>query len=335
MSGSSGQQHQQLGLDGIRVLELVHQDELEALAGTPPRTGGRIAHQVARPDQQVEKIKRAGRELAILVAAHAVAAVPHGPVPRGRRSRRRGTPAMRLRARRARRELPDASEPAANTAPTALALAPEVAIGGQRDEKRLQPVVVARRLLRRAARSIAGLPPERRRVSWNDEVALLDRIGGPRRNIHDRSTTRRSMAGRSHAGRFQGAGGPATAAAHAGALQPLNRAVCLVCIAPPARIAAGAVSDARPRRGSAAALHPRRECLVEEPVTLGFGEHIEGRIDPRLDGPLTEQLGAEPVNRADVCLFELEDGVVEAAACSLRRRAGRPRRAPAPHAAAA
>src|SRR4029453_16372171 len=57
-------------------------------------------------------------------------------------------------------------------------------------------------------------------------------------------------------------------------------------------------------------LKPAAECLGEEPRRGGFGEHLEQRVDARLDGPLAQQVGAEPVDRADVCLFELLERLV-------------------------
>ena len=45
--------------------------------------------------------------------------------------------------------------------------------------------------------------------------------------------------------------------------------------------------------------------VVEQPLGLALGEHAEDRIDARLDRPLAQQVGAEPVNRADMRLFEV------------------------------
>src|ERR1051325_5554673 len=49
-----------------------------------------------------------------------------------------------------------------------------------------------------------------------------------------------------------------------------------------------------------ARLPPAVERLLEQPLRLPFGEHAEQRIDPRLDRPFAQQIGAETVNGADV-----------------------------------
>ena len=54
------EQQQQLGLQRIGVLELVDQDDAEALSGTRGRHRRVVADQIARLDQQIEKVERAG-----------------------------------------------------------------------------------------------------------------------------------------------------------------------------------------------------------------------------------------------------------------------------------
>ena len=58
-------------------------------------------------------------------------------------------------------------------------------------------------------------------------------------------------------------------------------------------------------------LQPRAERLVEQPLGLRLGEHGEQRIDTRLDRTFAQQVGAEPVNRADVGLFEIRERRIE------------------------
>ena len=56
---------------------------------------------------------------------------------------------------------------------------------------------------------------------------------------------------------------------------------------------------------------PAGKRLIEETLGLPLGEHAEQRVDPCFDGTLAEQVGAEPVNGADVRLLEVLDGVLE------------------------
>ena len=58
-------------------------------------------------------------------------------------------------------------------------------------------------------------------------------------------------------------------------------------------------------------LQPRREGLAEQVFSLTFGEDPKKRIDAGFDWALAQQVGAEAVNRADVCLFEALDGVIQ------------------------
>ena len=58
-------------------------------------------------------------------------------------------------------------------------------------------------------------------------------------------------------------------------------------------------------------VQPCGKGFVENPVGLRFGEHDECGIDARLNGPLAQQLGAEPVNGADVRLFEVVHRLVQ------------------------
>ena len=62
------QQQQQLRLQRIGVLELVHEDPLEPLLEVPPHRRV-VAHEVARAQQQVEEVERA---LARLSASYSI-----------------------------------------------------------------------------------------------------------------------------------------------------------------------------------------------------------------------------------------------------------------------
>ena len=71
-SSAPAELEQQLGLQRIGVLELVDEDDAEALAELAAHLRV-VAHEVARLDQQIEKIERARFLLARLVAAQALA----------------------------------------------------------------------------------------------------------------------------------------------------------------------------------------------------------------------------------------------------------------------
>ena len=58
-------------------------------------------------------------------------------------------------------------------------------------------------------------------------------------------------------------------------------------------------------------LDPIAERFVEQPYRRPFAQDLEGGIDPRLDGPLAEEVGAEAVDRAYVRFFELLHGASE------------------------
>ena len=105
-----------------------------------------------------------------------------------------------------------------------------------------------------------------------------------------------------------------------GAAQPLHRTVFVHV--------AGTDAAARPPQRSPHAfgrrlenrLEPGVEGLVEQALGLAFGQHAEQRIDPRFDRTLAQQVGAEPVDGADVRLFEVLHGLVQP---RRRRRATR------------
>ena len=58
-------------------------------------------------------------------------------------------------------------------------------------------------------------------------------------------------------------------------------------------------------------LEPAFEDPAVETVLLLFGRDLEKGIDPRLQRPLLQEIGAEPVDGADVRLLELLEGALE------------------------
>ena len=61
-----GEQQQDLGLQRIGVLELVDEDVLEARLEAPADAGV-VAHEIARAEQQIEEVERAGARLQLVV----------------------------------------------------------------------------------------------------------------------------------------------------------------------------------------------------------------------------------------------------------------------------
>ena len=72
-------------------------------------------------------------------------------------------------------------------------------------------------------------------------------------------------------------------------------------------------------------LEPAPERLVEESCRRGLGQDFEERIDAGLDGALAEQVGAERVNGANVCFFELRERQIQTPALSSIRSGAHPR----------
>src|SRR4029453_11102930 len=77
---------------------------------------------------------------------------------------------------------------------------------------------------------------------------------------------------------------------------------------------------ARPDAAAKRALHTLRRILeldmqplakrfVEHALRARLGEHLEERVDAGLDGPLTQQISAETVDRADVRVLEPLDRI--------------------------
>ena len=105
-----------------------------------------------------------------------------------------------------------------------------------------------------------------------------------------------------------------------GLSQPIDRAVVS-----PERRAAQCAPDTLGRIDQLL-LEPPAERVIEQPCRRGFGQHLEERIDACLHRTLPQQIGAETMDRADVCLLEAREREVEQ--CATRRvvrfgRAGR------------
>jgi hypothetical protein len=58
-------------------------------------------------------------------------------------------------------------------------------------------------------------------------------------------------------------------------------------------------------------LQPAAEGFVEQALRPRLGQHVEHGIDPRFDGTLAQEIGAEAVNRAHVRLLEPLNRIAE------------------------
>jgi hypothetical protein len=58
-------------------------------------------------------------------------------------------------------------------------------------------------------------------------------------------------------------------------------------------------------------LKPFTERAVEEALGAGVGEDLESRIDPRFNGPLSQEVRAEAVDRGHVGFFQPRQSIVQ------------------------
>ena len=121
---------------------------------------------------------------------------------------------------------------------------------------------------------------------------------------------------------------------HSASVRPASRRRS---IGPPS-VAAAETTGALVRRSArrtpsggfcSASCSQARNARVVEAVRLRLGQHREQRIDARLDRPLAQQLGAEPVDRVDVRFFERRRARARAAAATPRSAAVGARRSSA------
>ena len=138
-----GEQQQDLGLQRVGVLELVDEDVREALLEAAPH-GSSLRDEVARLEQQVEEVERAGARLQLLVAvdgAHQLLLQRRGEVGVGVHPE-----LIEVRAQRVERvddAAPRDALPVAGAA--AVPGLAEVPVARQIDEPRFPSVVVRRR----------------------------------------------------------------------------------------------------------------------------------------------------------------------------------------------
>ena len=207
----------------------------------------------------------------------------------------------------------------------------EVAVAAERDERGFPAVVVFRADAPQAVD--LGADAAAGDGIGVEVVALLQRtrrVGGEGRELVDELVDRSAaIVGRTLPGRLVIA--PLDQIAR-GALQPLHRPVLVILVGSPARRA-----PERPpepfSRVRQLLVQPADKRLVEDLIGLRFGEDGKRRVDARFDRPLAQELGAEPVDGADVRILEVVHRVAETSclpcACRTGRVAvGRQRRAP-------
>ena len=306
LGGIRGAQEQEdFRLQRIGVLELVDEEMREpVLKGAPD---ARMRHQqIAGAQQQIDEVQRACAALQRLVAGDDIPqllAQERGEIAVGGTLKR-----VELGGQR----LVGGPDLVARHVRSVRAFAPapgaaEVPVLRQIDDPRLPAVGVRDIEALRGAHLVAQLADEARVVV--ERITHRRRLRGQRRDVvHARQHSRKLRVAIER-----------IAAPHAVEVAPFGQ------LAPrPANpidwpfivVAAIARPDAAPQ-GAAHPLgwmlqpiaQPDAERLVEDPFGARLGEHLEQRVDARLDGALAQQVGAEAVNRADVGFLETLDGV--------------------------
>ena len=294
-----GEQQQDLGLQRIGVLELIDEHPLEAAlkAGADLRV---VADQVARAEQQVEEVERAGVRLQLLVALER--GPQFGLEPRG--EIRVGVHPELIETRA---QLADGRPHAVARHAVAVGAAPSLtrvgqhAIARQIDEASFPAVVVdvrvAERLLQAdlvAQPAYRVGPGEERIVSRGGIAREVGALVQQRDHREDRVLAIEGIPRP-----WRGEIAPFREIPRRPA-QPVDRPI----VVPAERRSAERPANAL-RRTRQLLLQPAAERLVEQTLRSGFGQHLEQRVDAGLDRPLAQEIGAEGVDRADVCFFEL------------------------------
>jgi hypothetical protein len=290
-----GQEQQDLGLQRVGVLELVDEEVAEALLEPRPHLRV-VAHQIARPQQQVEEVEATAATLALLVVGE------HGEQLLAQQRRE-----VRLAARH---------EPVEG----GLGLfAPRQDLGPP------QPRPVART---EAAPAPAARPREPAQLGL-EAVVVASAHALALAELRDEAGDLLEVAGEPVV-RTLGASGQLSDAGqllHHGVDLRLAReripppglgevAVLHECAHRPAQLLARCLR-ARPARAPAQhATHPLRrvgqrplppgiEGRLEQTLLLVLGRHLEQGVHTGLHGPGAQQIRAEGVDRADVRLLQL------------------------------
>ena len=300
-----GKQQQDLGLQRIRVLEFVDEDALEARLKPEPHAGA-VAHQIAREEEEIEEVERAGASLQLIVAVDGPAQIPlqqrrqvrvrehaeliqagfecgpglNHPLARNAVAIRAAPPGPGVRQRAIPREIDQRRFPAV-VVRLAVVLggalqhdfvadaAGRLRSGEQRIAGRGDAACQVRELVQIHERGLdLALAIEVRPGPRSCEVAPLREIPGCPAQPIDRTIVSTE-------------GGPPQGAAHAF------------------------------RRIGELLLQPAAERIVEQAGRGGLGQHFEEGIDAGFDRTFSQQIGAEPVDGADVRLLETGQREIE------------------------
>ena len=262
---------------------------------------GPVAHEIARPQEEVDEIERGRSRLELFVA---VDCLEQALLDERRQVRVRlaGEGLQRRQELRVRGEdlVPRHAAPVAARVPLMRTL--EGPLAEQADQRRLEPVVVpGRHSLARA--DVLAQPPQRPEVR-------VERVRGGRargelclKAVHprDERLDRRRPVERAPLPRR-----PEVAPAGDLPTRPPEPVDRVAVERAPAQRAPEPF-----RRGLELLGEPGVEGAAVERLGLRLRQHLEARVHARLDGPLVEKVVAEAVDRADARLLEVGDGVLE------------------------
>jgi hypothetical protein len=297
------EQQQDLDLEGIRVLELVHEEMGRALPELASHGG--VAHQqVARAQQQVDEVEAAGTPLLRLVSGDGF---PQLVVQAGGQIRVGVLlqAVERLLGGVAQREHRLARDAWRELAPALAHPVPARLAAGEIAQLRLETVIVAaRRLLAqpdladpaRDLRQVLRQPVVRRRRARRE-------IGELAELLHDRVD-----------GRLAGERQALPTRVEIGVIHQLReRALEIGARTLGAEAARSTAQDAAHALGRIGqrALEPALEGAREQAPLLVLVGHREERVDAGLDRPLVQQVGAEAMDRADARELELLERALE------------------------
>ena len=318
----SSEKEKDLGLQRIGILKLVDEDALEA-ALKPFADPAVVAHQVARDEQEVEKVERAVLGLHLLVAQQRAAQLLLQE--RGEVCVRHHPELVEPRAQlgqRARHALAGHVLPIRRAA--ALLDVGKRAVARQVDEPGLPAVEVGRAAgVERLLQPNLVAQPSNWIGADKQRIGLRRWIAGKVRDVveegHERFDFAIAIERISRPRRAE--------------VTPLRELPCRLAQAVDGTAFAGRAAKRRPAQRAPHAfgrvrqhfLQPASEGFIEQPRRGRFGQNFEQRIDTRFDRTFAEQVGAERVNRADVRFFEPRQRAIESRACVFVRSGRQPR----------
>ena len=312
---SRGEATQEIRLQRIGILELVDEDVAESIAESAADVLV-VADQIARLDQEIEKIERAGLLLPRFVEAQALA---HLLMQKGGKVGvdigAKG--AQLLEQLRVRGQDLVACHTDCERGSRPLLRIRKIPVVGKRHERGLPPVphAVGHHVADHSLLALdVGARGARLSEGHGQAVVSFDRFTdqiGKRLEARDVRLDRRGALVRRAPPRCRVIAPLAQVAG--GGAQTLDRSVfCFVAKAP-----LDGPTQRTPHtllRIAELRVEPRRKRFFKDAFRLRVGQHHKRRIDPRFDGPFAQQLGAEAVDGADLRFFEVVHGGVEQAA---------------------